>query len=53
MSRFTSKPVPEDWKKATRLGMNLKDNVRVVWEYKFQQMPENVIVWSDADFAGW
>ena len=52
ISRFTSKPEQEDWKKAKRLGRYLKDNLRVVLEYKFQKMPESVVVWSDTDFAG-
>ncbi len=51
-SRFTSKPEPEGWKKAKRLGRYLKDNMWVVLEYKLQKMPENVIAWSDTDFAG-
>ncbi len=32
ISRFTSKPEPEDWRKARRLGRYLKDNMRVVLE---------------------
>ncbi len=51
-SRFMSKPEAEDWSKAKRLGRYLKDNLRVVLEYKFQKMPEKTAAGSDADFAG-
>ena len=34
ISRFLSKPEPEDWRKAKRLGRRLKDNLRVVLEYR-------------------
>ncbi len=28
------------------------DNKRIAIEYNFQRMPETLVVWSDADFAG-
>ena len=50
--RFTSKPEEQDWSSAKRLARCLKDNKRVVIEYKFQRMPEKVVAWLDTDFAG-
>ncbi len=52
ISRFTSKPEDQDWRSATRLVRRLKDNKRVAIEYKFQRLPEKVVVWSDTNFAG-
>ena len=52
ISRFMSKPEEQDWRSAKRLARYLKDNKRMVIEYKFQKMPEKVVVWSDTDFAG-
>ena len=52
VSRFTSKPEEQDWSSAKRSARQLKDNKRVVIEYKFQRMPEKVVAWSDTDFAG-
>ncbi len=47
------KPEPGDWRKAERLGRYLEDNMKVVLECQFQKVPDNVVVWSDTDFAGW
>ena len=47
-----SKPEEQDWRSAKRLARYLKANKRVVVEYKFQKLPEKVVVWSDTDFAG-
>jgi hypothetical protein len=44
--------MPLDWSAAKRLARYLKDKKRVFIEYKLQRMPEKVVVWSDADFAG-
>jgi hypothetical protein len=52
ISRFMSKPEEQDWRSAKRLARYLKDNKRMVIEYKFQKLPEKVVVWSDTDFAG-
>ncbi len=52
ISRFMSKPEEQDWRSAKILAKYLKDNKRMVIEYKFQKLPEKVVVWSDTDFAG-
>ena len=52
ISSFKSKPEEQDWRSAKRLARYLKDNKRMVIEYKFQKLPEKVVVWSDTDFAG-
>ena len=52
ISRFMSKPEGQDWRAAKRLARYLKDQRRVVIEYKYQGMPKKVMVWSDTDFAG-
>ncbi len=52
VSRLMSKPEEQDWNSAKRLARYLKNNERVVIEYKYQKLPEKVIVWSDTDFAG-
>ena len=52
MSRFMSKPEEQDWRAAKRLARKLKDHWRVVLEYKYQELPKKVVVWSDTDFAG-
>ncbi len=43
ISRFISKPEPEDWRKTKMSGRYLEDNLRVVLEYKFQKLPDNVV----------
>jgi hypothetical protein len=40
-----SNPESEGWKKAKRLGTCVKDNLRVLLEYKFQMLPEKVAAW--------
>ncbi len=50
--RLTSNPEEQDWRSAKRQARCLKDNKRVVIEYKFHNLPEKEVVWSDADFAG-
>ena len=45
VSRFTSKPEEQDWSSANRLARYLRDDKRVVIEYKFQRTPEKVVVW--------
>ncbi len=52
ISRFTSKPEEQDWSAAKRLARYLKDHQRVALEYKRQLLPNKVVAWSDADFAG-
>ena len=52
VSRFTSSPEVQDWSSAKRLARHLKDNKKVVIEYKYQKLPEKVTAWSDTDFAG-
>ena len=52
ISRFMSAPEEIDWRKVKRLGKYLKGNKRAVYVFKNQPMPEKVVIWSDADFAG-
>ncbi len=52
ISRFMFKPEEQDWRAAKRLARYLKDHRIVVMEYKYQDLPSNVVAWSDADFAG-
>ncbi len=52
ISRFMSKPESADFKRARRLGRYLQDDSRIVFNYRFQKLPETVVVWSDTDFAG-
>jgi hypothetical protein len=52
ISRFMSAPEPCDWRSAKRLARYLKDHKRVVVDFKYQEMPKEVVVWSDTDFAG-
>jgi hypothetical protein len=52
VSRFMSKPEISDWRKVKRLGRYLRDSGRVVYKFGFQRMPEEIVVWSDTDFAG-
>ncbi len=52
ISRFMSKPEKEDWLRAKRMARYLKGSERVVVKFDFQNMPEEVVVWSDTDFAG-
>ena len=47
-----SKPEAGDFQRARRLGRYLEDNSRMMFEYKFQKLPDTVVVWSDTDFAG-
>jgi hypothetical protein len=47
-----SKPEEQDWMAAKRLPMYLKNRRRVVLEYKYQELPKKVLIWSDTDFAG-
>ncbi len=52
ISRFPSMPEEQDLRRAKRLARYLNDNKRIVIEYNFQRLPEKVVAWSDADFAG-
>ena len=52
ISRFMSMPEEQDWRSAKRLARYLKDSKRMVIEYKFQKLPEKVVVRSDTDFVG-
>ncbi len=52
ISRFTSEPEERDWRAAKRVARRFKDHRRVVLEYKCQELPSKVVVWSDLDFAG-
>ncbi len=45
--RLTAKPEEQDWNSTKSLARYLKDNKRVVIEYKYQKLPERVAVWSD------
>ena len=47
-----SKPEKEDGLRAKRLARYLKGSERVVVKFGFQQMPSEIVVWSDTDFAG-
>ncbi len=47
-----SKPEAGYFKRARRLGRYFTDNSRIAFNYKFQKLPETVVVWSDTDFAG-
>ncbi len=47
-----SKPEAGDFERARTLGRYLKDNSRIVISYKFQKLPDTMVVWSDADFRG-
>ncbi len=47
ISRFMSKPEEQDWRSAKRLARYLKDNKRIVIEYKFQ-----AAISRDADVRG-
>jgi hypothetical protein len=51
-SRFMSKPKEQDWRAAKRLARYTKAHLRVVLEYRYQNVPGKVVVWSDTDFAG-
>jgi hypothetical protein len=51
ISRFMSKPEEQDWRSAKRFARYVSDSRRVVIEYKYQKLPEKVVVWSDTDFA--
>ncbi len=42
--RFTWKPGEQECRSAKRLARYLKDSRRVVIEYKFQKLPEKVVV---------
>ncbi len=44
ISRFMSKPEDQDGRAAKRLARYLKDNRRVVLEYKYQELPKKVVV---------
>ncbi len=39
ISRFMSKPEEQDWRSAKGLARYLKDNKRMVIEYKLQKLP--------------
>ena len=52
ISRFMPKPEKEDRLRAKRLARYLKGSERVVVKFGFQQMPTEIVVWSDTDFAG-
>ncbi len=52
ISRVMSKPEERDWRAAKRLARYLKDHRRIALEYKYQQMPNKAVAWSDTDFAG-
>ncbi len=52
ISRFTSKPEEQGWKRAKRLARYLKNNKRMVTEHDLQKLPKKVVVRSDTDFAG-
>ena len=52
ISRSTSKPEEQDWRAAKRLASYLKDHQRVVLEHKYQKLPNQVVAWSDTEFAG-
>ncbi len=51
VSRSMSKPEEQDWRAAKRLARYPKDHRRAVLEYKYQELPKKVVVWSDTDFA--
>ncbi len=52
ISRFMSTPEEQDWRTAKRLARYLMNHRRIVLEYKYQERPKKVVVWSDTDFAG-
>ncbi len=52
ISRFASKPESDDWLRAKRMARYLQDSERVVARFDFQEMPLEIVVWSDTDFAG-
>ena len=52
LSRFMSAPEPYDWSSAKRLARYLKDHKRVIVDFAYQELPKEIVVWSDTDFAG-
>ncbi len=52
ISGFTSKPDDQYLRAAKHLARYLKDHRIVVLEYKYQELPKKVVIWSDTDFAG-
>ena len=52
ISRFMTKPEEQDRKAAMRSARYLEDLRRVLMEYKHQELPKKVVVWSDTAFAG-
>ena len=52
ISRFTHAPEKVDWMKAKRLARCLLNHRRLITDYKLQEMPNEVVVWTDSDFAG-
>ena len=52
LARRMSKPDEEDWKALKRLGRYLVGNGRYVVGFRYQGWPEDLTVWTDADYAG-
>ncbi len=52
ISTFMSKPEEQERKAAKRLARYSKDHRRFVLEYDYQELPKQVVVWSDTDYAG-
>ena len=47
-----SSPEEEDWIKAKRMGRYIKGEPRLIQEFKFQSMPDNIEAYADSDYAG-
>ena len=50
--RKMASPHFEDWAKLKRMGRYLKGAPRAVYEYRWQDMPTTLDVYTDTDFAG-
>ena len=47
-----SNPTNGHWKKLKRLGRYLKNNLRTVTQFKYQESTNWITIWSDTDWAG-
>ena len=45
-------PDEEDCIKAKRIGRYIKGELRLIQEFKFQNMPDTIEAYADSDYAG-
>ena len=52
LAREMAKPTQGAWKNLVKLGKYLKSHDRSGYQYRYQDMPQGLTIWTDTDYAG-